>query len=241
MNELSIIIPCLFSTDMLPQFIDKLAVYLMSNPSDTDLIVVANENAISTHSIIEYVRGKYPWLRFEMIQRVGKARSYGALCRFGIAYSTSRYFVLVSPYGEDDMSTIPQMLNKIRKGAQVVQATRYSSTDDARQVPLKFHIYQYIYRSLVRLLLGLGISDSTYGFKMVDRVFIQALGLTQNGYGICPEITLKALLAGAKVEYISSTFKTSPMHKDFKLYKEGIGYLWLLIRGFAHRIGILWF
>ena len=32
-----------------------------------------------------------------------------------------------------------------------------------------------------------------------------------------------------------------PKVNNFKLYKEGVGYFWLLVRGFSHRLGILWF
>jgi len=111
---------------------------------------------------------------------------------------------------------------------------------DAKNVPLRFRFYQTIYLFLTRLFLGFRISDSTYGFKMFDRLFIQAMGLNQNGYSICPEITFKALLAGGRVEYLASSMKSTPINKDFKLYEEGIKYLWLLIRGFGHRMGILW-
>jgi len=241
MNELSIIIPCLSSVYTLPQFIDELAIYLMSNPSDIDIIVVANERVQSIGRIVHYVKRKYPWMKFEMLQIKGGTRSYGALVRFGIAYSSSRYVLLVSSSGENDLAIIPKMLSKIREGIQVVQASRYSTQSDAKNVPLKFRLYQYIYRSLTKLILGFRISDSTYGFKMFDRVFIQAMGLTQNGFSICPEITFKALLARGRVEYIASSVKSTPINRDFKLHQEGIKYLWLLARGFAHRIGILWF
>lgn len=241
MNELSIIIPCVFSVDTLPQFIDELATYLMSNPSDIDVILVVNERVHSVNHLPQYVKKRYPWLKFKILQRTGSTRSYGALARFGIAYSASHYVVLVSPYGEDDISLITPMLNKIKKGVQVIQATRYATAADAKTVQLRFRIYQYIYRFLTNLLLGFKITDSTYAFKMFDRAFIQAIGLAQNSYSICPEITLKALLAEGKVEYIPSSEKLTPANKGFKLYKEGIKYLWLLIRGFAHRAGILWF
>ena len=241
MNELSIIVPCVSTIETLPKCIDELARYLMSNPSDTDLIIVANAGAKNPERIVDYARKKYPWLKMTLLQRTGRDVSFGALARFGIAHSSSRYAVMVSPYGEDDLTIIPQMLIKIRQGAQVVQATRYTSSEDARNVPVKFRSYQNIYRTLTRMLLKYEVTDSTYGFKMRDRAFIQALGLTQNGYSICPEITLKTLLAGGKVEYVSSVMKTSSMNRDFKLTREGLGYLWLLVRGVAHRIGILWF
>ncbi|MBM3252378.1 MAG: glycosyltransferase [Candidatus Omnitrophica bacterium] len=241
MNELSIIIPCTSVIDLLPKFINELARYLMENPSDIDVIVVVNPNANNPESVLEYTRERYPWLKLTLLQRTGKKVSFGALVRFGLAHSGSRYAVILSPYGEDDLSIITKMLNTIRQGAQVVQATRYKRSEDSKKIPLRFRVYQRIYRTIIYLLLGFNITDSTYGFKMFDRIFIQTLGLTQNGYSICPEITLKAILAGGKVEYVSSTVNISRFNKDFRLYREGLGYLWLLIRGMFHRLGILWF
>ena len=241
MNELSILVPCPSSVDIPLGFMDVLSKYLMGNPADVEIIIVTNENAGSLTSIADYIRTKHPWLKLRLLQKKGESNPYGALVRFGLAHSSSRYAVLVSPYGEDDISIINKMLGVIRKGAQVVQVNRYSTPEDWKTVQLRFRIYQYAYRFLTKLMIGLKISDSTYGFKMFDRVFIQSLGLMQNGYSICPEITLKALLAGGKVEYISSRFKTTPFNKGFRLYKEGTGYAWLLVRGFFHRIGIFWF
>ncbi len=240
-TELSIIVPCVSTIEPLSAFIDEVASYLMENPSDTTLIIVVNEQSGDPTPIIEYVKKQYPWLRFEMLQRSGGARSFGALARFGIAFATSRFVVLVSPYGQDDVKIISTMLQKIRGGAQVVQATRYASAQDAKTVSRKFRFYQFVYRRLTKALLGWTITDSTYEFKMFDRPFIQALGLIQNGYSISPEITLKALLAGGRVDYIPSSPRISPIDGNFKLRKEGIGYCWLLVRGWAHQRGILWF
>lgn len=240
MNELSIVVPCVSTIEPLPKFSDQLARYLMTNPSDIELVVVTNASAKNPEEIVAYVRKKYPWLKLLVLRR-RRDVLFGALARFGIAHAVGRYVVLVSPYGEDDLSIITTMLSKIRSGAQVVQATRYTNPRDARNVSLLFRLYQYIYRLMTRILLGVKITDSTYGFKMFDRAFIQALGLTQNGYSISPEITFKGVLAGGKVEYVPTTVNLSPLHKDFKLYREGLGYIWLLGRGVAHRLGILWF
>jgi len=241
MNELSIIVPCIYSTDRLPQMVDELSAYLMSNPADIDLIVVANEQAVAAEELVSYVHRRYPWIKFTMLRLNGNLRSYGALARFGLAYSTSQYAVLLSAHGDDDISLIPRMLAEMRKGAQVAQPVRYANEEGKKSISFRFKLYQYIYRVLTRVLLGLNINDSTYGFKMFDRVFLQALGLSQNGFSISPEITFKALLAKGKVTYLVSASKNVSLSRDFKLYKEGIGYLWLLYRGFLHRLGISWF
>jgi len=241
MNELSVIVPCVSRTDALPYFIDKMASRLMANPSDVDLIVVANERTEDPDSIAKYVQEKYPWLKFQLLQRKGGSGRYGALVRFGLAHSTSRHAVLVSPYDEDDIQVIFEMLKKVRGGAQVVQATRFSTPEDAKALSLRFRSYQKLYRGLVRSMTGVRMTDSTYGFKMFDRTFVQALGLSNNGYGICPEITLKSILAGGKVEYLPTKMTTSSKNKDFSLRREGTGYVWVLLRSAAHRAGISWF
>ena len=242
MNELSIVVTCLASVDKLPEFMDELAVYLMENPSDIETIIVTHEKHHTNKSIADYVKKEYPWLKFRMLQKFGTSISYGALVRFGLAYSTSCYAVLVSPYGEDDISIITKMLNMIRKGAQVIQVTRYAFPEDTETVQLRFRIYQYVYRFFTTILTGHTISDSTYAFKMFDRIFIQAIGLTQNGRSISPEITIKAILAGGKVEYLASGVRPRQIGSRFKLYKDGLGYIWLLIRGLGHRVKLFpWF
>lgn len=242
MNELSIVIPCISSLDKFEDFVDELATHLMANPVDAEVVVAVNDKVRLVDQVVDHIQKQYPWLKFVLLQRKGYTRRFGALARLGIAYSSSHYVVLIPSYLENDISIISKMLNKIREGAQVVQAARFISIDDAKCVPIKFRLYQAVYRFLTNFLLGFKISDSTYGFKMFDRIFIQALGLNQNGYSVCPEITLKAALSGGRIEYMPSRVKLGAVNRDFKLLNlEGISYFWLLIRGFAHRIGILWF
>lgn len=226
---------------MLFTLMDEIAGYMMTNPTDIDLIVVANSQAVDADKLLPYVKKKYPWMKFSLLQYNSGSRSYGALARFGIAYSQSRYVVLFSSNGYDDINTISKMLSEIRKGAQLIQANRYPAGNKAENVLMRFKLYQSVYRFMTKVMLGFSIKDSTYGFKMFDRVFLQSLGLSQNGFSLSPEVTFKTLLAGGKVSYIVSSSKNPPISNEFKLYKEGIGYVWLLIRGCIHRIGVLWF
>ncbi len=242
MNELSILVPCLTTVGILPSFLDTLSRYLMENPGDVEIIVVCNENSGSGTSVAGYIQKKYPWLKFRMLQKNGDSNGWGSLIRFGLAYSTSHYAVIVSPYGEDEIGIIKEMLQIMRKGAQVVQVTRFSLPEDTETVQGKFRIYQRMYRLLAKFLLGLDSSDFTYGFKMFDRIFIQSVGLTQNTRAISPEITVKGLLAGGRIEYVPSGVKPAIIGGKFKLHKDGLGYIWMLVRGFFHRNrAILWF
>ncbi|MBI4142454.1 hypothetical protein HY480_01105 [Candidatus Uhrbacteria bacterium] len=240
MNDLSIVIPCTRSAAGLPTFLDTLASYLMENPSDTDVIVVVSMGDAHLDATVTSMRERYPWVQVTFLERIGTARRFGALARFGIAYSTSRYVALVSPYGEDDLAALPAMLAALRKGAQIAQATRYAHPGDAARVSRRFRWYQHIYRVCVRFLLGHTVTDSTYGYKMFDRVYLIALGLTQNGYALSPEITLKGLLGGGRVAYVPTAPQPSSAG-DFQILRDGPAYAWVLVRGVTHRIGIPWF
>ena len=242
MNELSIIEICHSRVDVLPNFIDSLSKYLMGNPGDIEIIIVTNENHNSLTSVSNFVKECYPWLKFRMLQKNGTSNPIGAMIRFGLAFSTSKYVVLISPYGEDDISIINNMLTLMRKGSQLVQVSRYSNQQDSGTVKVVFRFYQAVYQKLAWLFLGLTSSDFTYGFKMFDRVFVQSVGLTQNTYAISPEVTIKTLLARGKIDYLPSAVMPSLIGGNFKLYKDGPGYLWLLVRGLLHRIGLInWF
>ena len=242
MNELSILVPCISSEKILPDFIDNLTNYLMSNPADVEVIVIMNESSDYLNVINNYIQKKYPWLKIIILQKNGKNNPIGTMIRFGLAFSSSRYAVLMSPYGEADLRIINKMLGIIRKGCQLVQVTRFLKRDDAVSVKPKFRIYQLVYRFLARSLLGLSSTDFTYGYKMFDRVFVQAIGLTQNTHAISPEINIKTLLAGGKIEYLASAVMPTLIGGKFKLYKDGPGYLWLIVRGLFHRLKIIkWF
>ncbi|MCK4789359.1 MAG: hypothetical protein KAV87_36795 [Desulfobacteraceae bacterium] len=241
MNELSVVIPCVSSVDALSEFVDKLTAHLMDNPSEIDVVIVANESAGRMEDFMRRTQERYPWLRFEVLVRSGSKRNYGALARFGIAYSTSRYVVLVSPYGPDDVSIIDQMLKKIRGGYQVVQAIMESPQAASTAVGARYSVYRSVYRWLASILAGVEIRSATNTFKMFDRVFVQALGLTCNNHSVCTEITFKVLLAGGKLAYVTSNAGTFSVNNDFRIYRDGIGYSWVLVRGFLHRVGVLWF
>ena len=148
MNELSIIVVCHSRVDILPNFIDSMSLNLMSNPGDIEIIIVTNEIGESDSTLSEFVRDKYPWLKFRILQKIGAKNAVGAMTRFGIAFSTSKYVVIISPYGEDDISIINDMLALVCKGAQLVQVTRYSnqkfSLCFARKFQVKFGLQNFL-------------------------------------------------------------------------------------------------
>jgi hypothetical protein len=147
------------------------------------------------------------------------------------------------PDARDPLELIPKMVAELRAGAHLVLCSRYEGTDGRVNVPRRFVLYQTVYRRAVRLLLGVDIPDSTYGFRAFNRTFVQALGLTARRMSVCSEITFKVVLAGGKMTRVPGA-PTGPMVRQqskFRLHNELGGYALTLARARLHRLGLTWF
>ena len=160
-----------------------------------------------------------------------------------MAYATGRFVVVVMPDARDPLELIPKMLAELRSGCHLVLCSRYEGGALAAGVPRRFALYQAIYRRAVRLLLGLDIPDSTYGFRAFSRTFVQALGITGRRFSVCSEITFKVILAGGRTVRVQGA-QSGPMLQDqsrFTLGSELAGYAGTLLRASLHRAGLRWF
>jgi glycosyltransferase involved in cell wall biosynthesis len=177
-----------------------------------------------------------------VLQRSEEHPGYGALVRYGLAHAAGRYCAVVAPDGTDPVELIPRMVQELRGGRQMVICSRYL-VEDSASVSLRYRLYQRVYRTGIRLLLGREIADSTNGFRAFDRVFVQALGLSSNRFSVAPEMTFKATLAGGDVGYLPGQPlpRAGAGSEKFKLSNEIAGYAIVLVRAAMHRLGIRWF
>jgi dolichol-phosphate mannosyltransferase len=168
---------------------------------------------------------------------------YGAVVKYGLDRARGTYCIFVAADGVDPINLLQKFLDKARNGANLVQCSRFMNLGDDKTIPFTYKFYQFMYRSLVNLLLGRYLKDSTYAFKLFERRQILDIGVSSNRFNISPEITFKFMLSGRRIEYIAAgqgTRKRGKSHFSFR--KEGFGYAYVLLRAWLHRIGITsWF
>lgn len=242
MPELSIIVPCFNEAENLQPLLTELNLVCIEHSLDVEVIVSDDASDDLTLDVAQSLQREYPDLRLRVLHRYPPRRGYGAIVRYGLAHANGRFAVIVAADGGNPVELLPEMLMHARKGAQLVQCSRYTTEEDARAVPATFRTYQSVYRLIVRALVGRSLPDSTYGFKMFDRVLALALGATSNRFNLCPEITFKILLAGGKVVFLPG--KRRPRQTGagkFRLYRELDGFLYVAVRAGLHRAGWLWF
>ncbi|MCC7496085.1 MAG: glycosyltransferase family 2 protein [Bryobacterales bacterium] len=242
MPELSIVIPSLQQADNLPSLLAELNRIVVDHSMDVETVISDDASEDETLEVAAGLKGEYPDLRIRVLHRYKPRRGYGAVVRYGLAHATGRFAAIVAANGQNPAELLPRMLQMARQGAHLVQCSRFDRAADEQTVPLVFRCYQSAYRLMARAVLGRWISDSTYGFKLFDRVLAFALGLSSNKLSLSPELTFKILLAGGQVRFVhGSRPEQGKNGARFHLLRDAPGYLRVLARAGLHRVGILWF
>lgn len=244
MRELSIIIPCRDDAGVLLDTLNSIHQVVTHNSLSVETLIVDDGSADNTIQIAVEAAHKYPALHVRVLARQRLEPGLGGVLRYGMAFAQGRYCALVSSDGQDSVELLPVLLRHLRAGKHLVQCSRYLRDADAKSVPIQFRLYQNIYRSLSRVVLGVSVADTTYGFRAFDRVFIQALGLSAKSFNVCPEMTFKVMLCGGSVEYVPGKQRglREGGQVKFQLPHEIAGYAYVLLRAGLHRARIRrWF
>jgi glycosyltransferase involved in cell wall biosynthesis len=186
----------------------------------------------------------YPNLHVRIFARELARPSFGGLIRFGMAHASGRYCAVVSADATDPVGLLPDMLKRLRGGATMTVCSRYIRPEDARRVGRAYRFYQAVYRATAKLLLGQEVTDSTYGFRAFNRLYVQALGTSSNRFNIFPEMTFKVIESGGTIAYLAGSPQPVGIggSEKFKLPNEILGYAAVLLRAALHRSGVLrWF
>lgn len=244
MEELSIIVPCRDDAAVLMDTLDAMHGVVIHNSLSVETLIVDDDSTDNTIEVATHAAHRLPALHVRVFMRRRLQPGLGGVLRYGMAFAHGRFCVLVSSDGQDPVELIPIFLRHLRSGKQLVQCSRYLREEDIAAVPMKFRVYQTIYRALCRLLLGTAMADTTYGFRGFDRIFVQALGLSAKSFNVCPEMTFKVMLCGGQIEYVPGKprgLKQGGQAK-FQLPSEIWGYTYVLLRAALHRAGIRrWF
>lgn len=241
--ELSIIVPCLDEEDNVQITLDLIGdVLKKANITSFEILVLDDASTDQTFQKSVNYASKRPELHIHTFHRKEPRRGYGAIVRHGIANARGTFCVPVSGDGVDPVSLIPEMLEKARAGADLVQCSRYHRAEDQQTIPMSYKILQFGWRWLVRIITGQKLPDSTYAFKMFRRVDVMSHGITANGFSIGPEVFFKVLLAGGKIDYVLSGQSVRRHGKSkFFFRREFFGFSYVLSRVLLHRLGVLWF
>jgi glycosyltransferase involved in cell wall biosynthesis len=244
MPELSIIIPTQNDAAALPATLEALHRLVVHHSLSVEILLIDQESTDATLAKALDAAKALPALHIRVLIRRNLMPGMGGVVRYANAFAAGRFCVLLSADGSDPVELVPTFLRHLRAGKHLVQCSRYSLDEHTIAVSPKFRVYQKVYRTLTRILLGSAPADTTYGFRAYDRIFVQALGLSAKRFNVCPEMTFKVALCGGQIEYVPGKPRNPDQggQSKFLLKNEIWGYAYVLMRAWMHRIGIRrWF
>jgi dolichol-phosphate mannosyltransferase len=241
MPELSILVPCRDQGQTLPSLAARLQGVCVESDIELETIILDDASEDGTLKMGMALQQQYPALNVRVIHRARPRKGYGALLRFGLAHAAARYCLVVSPDETHPIELLPRYLAAARRGAHLVYCSGCTHSSNGNHIPatLKHH---GAYRALSRLLIASDLPDPACSFMLIDRIYLMAIGVHSNGLAVMPEMCFKIRLSGGAVVPITADNgpTISPIVPS-TWRGEGLGFLYVLLRAWWHRLGVPWF
>jgi len=211
--ELTIVVPTFNEKANIPLLVDRLAQLLTS--CDWEVIFVDDNSPDGTAAAARAIGASDS--RVRCIRRIGRRGLAGA-CLEGMLASQARYVAVMDADLQHDEGLLVPMLEALRAGrADVAVASRYLYGGSAAGLSKQRSRVSRGSNTLVRLLLGIDLTDPMSGHFMIRRDALEAIApsLSTQGFKILLDILATARGSVRTIE-LPSTFRER-QHGESKL------------------------
>ncbi|MBX3530866.1 MAG: glycosyltransferase family 2 protein [Rhizobiaceae bacterium] len=211
--ELTIVLPSYNEARNIPVMVERLAAALPDTPHE--IIVVDDDSPDRTYDVARAIGAEQPHVR--CIRRVGRRGLSGA-CVEGMMAAAAPVVVVMDADGQHDETILPQMLEKIAEGADVVIGSRYvdggTSGDGLTRTRARG---SELATTLSQMLISHKVSDPMSGFFMLRRDLADEMAgrLSKEGFKILFDLVSR-LPASMKIAEVPFTFRKRE-HGESKL------------------------
>ncbi|MEM2971698.1 MAG: glycosyltransferase family 2 protein [Candidatus Bathyarchaeia archaeon] len=125
----------------------------------------------------------------------GRNRGKGYALRKGFQHAQGDIIVTIDADGSHKPKEIPDLLNHVFNGADIVVGSRFLG--DGKGYTSKLHVFgNHLINMTIMVLTGKMVTDSQTGLRAFKREFLQEISLESQGYEVETEITVKGLKNG---------------------------------------------
>ncbi|GAF76793.1 unnamed protein product, partial [marine sediment metagenome] len=195
-------------------------------------VLVVDDSTDQTYSILKKLMKKYKNLN--VVHRTNE-KGVGSATRLGIKKSKGKYIITFMADSKDDAKYFPIMLEKLQKGYDVVQTSRFFKGCKIIGYKKKKKICNWLCNTFIRILfLEFKLRDFSSLFKGFDKEKINTLNLNANEFDLGLEIVLKAMKKKMKIiEIPVDWIEREQGHSKLKLSRYAKHY-------FKRVMGIWW-
>ena len=225
---LSVIVPVFNEAET----IDEILHQVLASPVVAEVVIVDDGSVDGTREKLAAVDDER--VRVELHPH---NRGKGAAVRTGIALARGRYVVIQDADLEYDPREYPTLLEPMLAGdADAVFGSRFLS-GASRVLYYKHRLGNGFLTFLSNLATDLNLTDMETCYKAVRRDLLQSLTLTQERFGIEPELTSKLARAGARIYEVPISYRGRTYAEGKKIgWRDGLQALWCIWKyGVLHR------
>ncbi len=191
---LSIIIPARNEEENIAGTIDNLLKYI--NKSESEIIVVDDHSIDRTGKVVERMKTKFDGLK--LIKNTDDPGFANAL-KAGFAQARGKYVLPVMADGCDDPATIELMLEKAKRGYDLVCGCRYMKGGGKSGGPVFQNFFSKFVCISLYYLAGLPTRDVSNAFKLYRREILQKIELKEKGFAVSMEAALSFYFSGYSI------------------------------------------
>ncbi|HMA36957.1 MAG TPA: polyprenol monophosphomannose synthase [Chloroflexia bacterium] len=167
------------------------------------ILVVDDNSPDGTGDLADDLTARYA-ARFFVLHRPhkeGLGKAYLDGFAWGLEHGYDLLFEMDADFSHDPRH-LPQFVNRIREGADVVLGSRYIARGGTRNWSVLRRLISRGGSFYAQTVLGLPIHDLTSGFKCFRRTALAAIDLEKvhsNGYGFQIEVTYRCFKQGLRI------------------------------------------
>ncbi|HZQ68404.1 MAG TPA: glycosyltransferase family 2 protein [Terriglobales bacterium] len=220
--ELSIVMPCLNEAETLESCILKAQRAVQAAQIRAEIIVADNASTDNSAHLARRLGAK--------VVNV-ESRGYGSALMGGIEAASGQYVVIGDADDSYDFAHVPQFLERLRSGADLVIGNRFAGGIRRGAMPfLHRYVGNPVLTRLGRLFFGGSCGDFCSGMRGFSKDAYQRMDLRTTGMEFATEMIVKANLLGMKVAEVPITLspdgRTRPPH--LRTWRDG----WRTLRFF---------
>ena len=207
--KVSIIIPCFNEEKTISLIIDKI---YMQEKIIKEVIIINDGSTDNTSKILMELKEKY---RDIILINHENNKGKGSALKTGFSNATGDLILIQDADLEYDPSDYSKLIVPfIKTDAQIVYGSRFMGGDYVRLHYYWHYIANKLLTTMTNIFTNLNMTDMETGYKVFKKECLKDISLSEKGFGIEPEITVKL----AKKKFI---FYEVPISYSGRSYEEG--------------------
>ncbi len=207
--------------------IDKMVRTVFSLPRDFDLLIVDDGSPDGTADHVKNLQKEFAGRLFieERKGKLGLGTAYIHGFKWALAKSYDYIFEMDCDFSHNP-SDLVRLLEACEKGADVAVGSRYVKGGQVNNWPMGRILMSYFASVYVRMVLWIGVKDTTAGFKCYKRKVLESLELDKikfMGYAFQIEMKYRAIKKGFKIVEVPIMFTDRILGESkmsTKIFKE---------------------